>query len=272
MRSTRRSSATARGAGTPAPLAELQARYGALTEREREIMKLGRRRARQQADRRRARHQRRHRKGASRAGHAQDAGELDRGPGAHGRPAGLARGLALYQSRRRARQGAMARARGRHTLRSNQEPQCLEAAGGDRGRRRVAPRCNQQPTQAAGFSTATFADAESFLHPRLGARAACLVADMRMPGMSGLRALPATRRLGRADPDRVDHRLPSEATRSRAREAGIVVLPRQAVRPRGAARVRARGARRAPHQSRSRRNALPWRLYLGAMASGARRA
>ena len=40
--------------------------------------------------------------------------------------------------------------------------------------------------QAAGFSTATFADAETFLKSAGEPRAACLVTDMRMPGMSGL--------------------------------------------------------------------------------------
>ena len=39
--------------------------------------------------------------------------------------------------------------------------------------------------KAAGFSTATFADAESFLGSASRASAACLVADMRMPGMTG---------------------------------------------------------------------------------------
>ena len=40
MRSMRRSSAIAQGAATRRGLAELQARYGALTEREREVMTL----------------------------------------------------------------------------------------------------------------------------------------------------------------------------------------------------------------------------------------
>src|SRR4029453_12326574 len=40
--------------------------------------------------------------------------------------------------------------------------------------------------KAAGFSTAMFEDAESFLASATRATAACLVADMRMPGMTGL--------------------------------------------------------------------------------------
>jgi response regulator receiver domain-containing protein len=40
--------------------------------------------------------------------------------------------------------------------------------------------------KAAGFWTATFEDAESFLASANRATAACLVADMRLPGMTGL--------------------------------------------------------------------------------------
>jgi len=40
--------------------------------------------------------------------------------------------------------------------------------------------------KSAGFSAATFEDAESFLGSASRAATACLVADMRMPGMSGL--------------------------------------------------------------------------------------
>ena len=40
--------------------------------------------------------------------------------------------------------------------------------------------------KAAGFTSAAFEDAESFLGSPTRASVACLVADMRMPGMSGL--------------------------------------------------------------------------------------
>ena len=40
--------------------------------------------------------------------------------------------------------------------------------------------------KAAGFSTATFEDAESLLGSVSRVSAACVVADMRMPGMTGL--------------------------------------------------------------------------------------
>jgi FixJ family two-component response regulator len=76
--------------------------------------------------------------------------------------------------------------------------------------------------QAAGFSTATFADAESFLNCAGGPRAACVVADMRMPGMSGL---DLHQRLAASDapiPTVLITAYLSEATRLRARAAGIV--------------------------------------------------
>jgi FixJ family two-component response regulator len=76
--------------------------------------------------------------------------------------------------------------------------------------------------QAAGFSTATFADAESFLKSAGGPRAACLVADMRMPGMSGLQLHQHLVASGASIPIVLITAYPSDATRLRAREAGIV--------------------------------------------------
>ena len=76
--------------------------------------------------------------------------------------------------------------------------------------------------QAAGFSTATFADAESFLTSASEPRAACLVADMRMPGMSGLQLHQHLIASGASIPTVLITAYPSDATRLRAREAGIV--------------------------------------------------
>ena len=76
--------------------------------------------------------------------------------------------------------------------------------------------------QAAGFSTATFADAESFLTSAREPRAACLVADMRMPGMSGLQLHQHLAASGSPIPTVLITAYPSDATRLRAREAGIV--------------------------------------------------
>ena len=76
--------------------------------------------------------------------------------------------------------------------------------------------------QAAGFSTATFADAESFLRSAGEPRAACLVADMRMPGLSGLQLHQHLVASGAPIPTVLITAYPSDATRLRAREAGIV--------------------------------------------------
>ena len=75
--------------------------------------------------------------------------------------------------------------------------------------------------QSAGFLTATFADAESFLTSS-EPRAACLVADMRMPGMSGLQLHQHLITSGAPIPTVLITAYPSDATRLRAREAGIV--------------------------------------------------
>ena len=76
--------------------------------------------------------------------------------------------------------------------------------------------------QAAGFSTTTFADAETFLVSAGEPRAACLVTDMRMPGMSGVELCERLTASGAPIPTVLITAYPSDATRSRAREAGIV--------------------------------------------------
>jgi FixJ family two-component response regulator len=76
--------------------------------------------------------------------------------------------------------------------------------------------------QAAGFSTATFADAESFLKSAGRPRAACLVTDMRMPGMSGVQLHQHLVASGAPIPIVLITAYASDATRLRAREAGIV--------------------------------------------------
>ena len=76
--------------------------------------------------------------------------------------------------------------------------------------------------EAAGFSTATFTDAESFLESAGEVGAACLVADMRMPGMSGLQLHQHLVASGTPIPTVLITAYPLEATRLRARESGIV--------------------------------------------------
>ena len=75
--------------------------------------------------------------------------------------------------------------------------------------------------KAAGFSTATFEDAESFLGSARRAAAACLVADMRMPGMTGLELYQAPVASGDGIPTVIITAHPDELTQSRARDAGI---------------------------------------------------
>ena len=76
--------------------------------------------------------------------------------------------------------------------------------------------------EAAGMSTATYADAESFLEFAGKRRAACLLADMRMPGMSGLELYQHLVASGNAIPTVLITAYAADETRLRAREAGIV--------------------------------------------------
>jgi FixJ family two-component response regulator len=75
--------------------------------------------------------------------------------------------------------------------------------------------------RSAGFSIATFEDAESFLASASRAAAACLVADMRMPGMTGLELYEALVASGNGIPTVLITAHPEEMTQSRARAAGI---------------------------------------------------
>ena len=75
--------------------------------------------------------------------------------------------------------------------------------------------------RAAGFSTATFEDAESFLASASRASAACVVADIRMPGMTGLELYKALVASGDGIPTVIITAHPEDVAQSRAREAGI---------------------------------------------------
>ena len=74
---------------------------------------------------------------------------------------------------------------------------------------------------AAGFSTAVFEDAWSFFASPGRATAACVVADMRMPGMTGLEMFEALVASGHIIPTVLITAHPEEITQSRARKAGI---------------------------------------------------
>jgi len=77
----------------------------------------------------------------------------------------------------------------------------------------------QDLLKAAGFSTATFEDAETFLGSASRASAACVVADMRMPGMTGLELYQELVASGHAIPTVIITAHPVELPR--AHEAGI---------------------------------------------------
>ena len=77
----------------------------------------------------------------------------------------------------------------------------------------------QNLLKAAGFSTAAFEDAESFLGSASRASASCVVADMRMPGMTGLELYQELLASGRGIPTVIITAHPEELTR--AHEAGI---------------------------------------------------
>ena len=82
-------------------------------------------------------------------------------------------------------------------------------------------RATQSLLRAAGFSTAVFADAESFLRSAIRASAACLVTDMRMPSMSGLELYQVLAASGDGIPTILITAYESEDIRLRARSAGI---------------------------------------------------
>ena len=82
-------------------------------------------------------------------------------------------------------------------------------------------RATQDLLKAAGFATAAFDGAESFLASPSRASAACLVADMRMPRMSGLDLYRQLVASGNGIPTVIITAHPEELTQSRAREAGI---------------------------------------------------
>jgi FixJ family two-component response regulator len=76
--------------------------------------------------------------------------------------------------------------------------------------------------QAAGFTTATFSDALSFLASAQRRAASCAVVDMRMPGMTGLELYKELVARGERIPIVLVTAYPEDAARAEARKAGIV--------------------------------------------------
>ena len=79
----------------------------------------------------------------------------------------------------------------------------------------------QDLLNAAGYSTSTFGNATSFLDSSVRASVACLIADMRMPGMTGLDLHEHLATSGAGIPTVIITAHPEELTRERARKAGI---------------------------------------------------
>jgi FixJ family two-component response regulator len=79
----------------------------------------------------------------------------------------------------------------------------------------------QDLLNAAGYSSLTFENARSFLGSSARASVACLVADMRMSGMTGIELHEHLASSGNGVPTIIITAHPDEPTRARASEAGI---------------------------------------------------
>jgi FixJ family two-component response regulator len=79
----------------------------------------------------------------------------------------------------------------------------------------------QDLLNAAGFTTFTFESAKSFLGSSVRTTVACLVADMRMPGMTGLDLHEHLVASDNAIPTIIISAHPEEFSRMRAQAAGV---------------------------------------------------
>jgi FixJ family two-component response regulator len=79
----------------------------------------------------------------------------------------------------------------------------------------------QDLLKAAGFSVAAFSNAASFLDSAARAAVGCLVADMRMPGMTGLELHEHLAASGTVIPTIIITAHPGELSPKRLREAEI---------------------------------------------------
>jgi FixJ family two-component response regulator len=75
--------------------------------------------------------------------------------------------------------------------------------------------------KAEGYAASAFANAESFLESPMRASVSCLVADMRMGGMSGLDLYRQLTAAGQAIPTVIITAYPAALTQERASEAGV---------------------------------------------------
>ena len=74
---------------------------------------------------------------------------------------------------------------------------------------------------SAGFVAETFKDADEFLKSDRVDHASCIVADMRMPGMSGLELHDHLLRVGKSMPTILITAFPNKGDRTRARKSGV---------------------------------------------------
>jgi len=79
----------------------------------------------------------------------------------------------------------------------------------------------QDLLRAAGYATATFSNATSFLGSSVRAEVACLVADMRMPGMTGLKLHELLGASGVGIPTIIITAHPGELSPERVLQAGV---------------------------------------------------
>jgi FixJ family two-component response regulator len=89
----------------------------------------------------------------------------------------------------------------------------------------------QDLLSAAGYSTLAFGNPTYFLDSPALASVACLVADMRMPGMTGLELHEHLAASGAGIPTVIITAHPEELSRERAREAGITCFLTKPFRP-----------------------------------------
>ena len=76
--------------------------------------------------------------------------------------------------------------------------------------------------RAMGFAAEAFSSAEGFLHSGHVSRTACLIADVNMPGMSGLDLYYRLTELGNVIPTILITAYPTDAVRSTALAAGVI--------------------------------------------------
>jgi FixJ family two-component response regulator len=82
----------------------------------------------------------------------------------------------------------------------------------------------QDLLNAEGYSTLTFENARSFLGSSARSSVTCLIADLRMPGMTGLELHDHLASLGNRIPTVIITAHPEELTLARARQAGITCV------------------------------------------------